>query len=287
MEQNMMQPAAQAMKPVDTQKPEYAVTVESARASHEIQGAIVSARNFPRNENQCFQSIMEACKRPSLATKAMYSYPRGGQTVKGPSIRLAEVLAQNWCNIKTGIKELSQSNGESLVEAFAWDLEKNVWEVKQYTIKHERKSRGNINRLTDPRDIYEMVANQGARRKRACILGIIPADIVEAAVEQCELTLKEGLKGNFDDKLRRMTIAFKEVGVTQEHLEEKLGHDLAITTLDEFVELSGIYQSIKDHHSKREDHFNIKAKEIGKAKDLNERLAEEKKKSTNQGAEAK
>ena len=271
-------PPSTGIKAPDQGKPEYPVSVESARASHEIQGAIVSARNFPRNQNQCYQSIIEACKRPSLAAKAMYSYPRGGQTVRGPSIRLAEVLMQNWGNMKTGTKELSQNNGESLVEAFAWDLEKNVWKVKQYTTKHERKSRGNINRLTDPRDIYEMVANQGARRERACILGIIPADIIEAAVEQCELTLKEGIKGNFDDKLRRMTIAFKEVGVTEEHLEEKLGHELAITTLDEFVDLSGIYQSIKDHHSKREDHFNIKPKDIGKAKDLNERLKNETKK---------
>ena len=250
------------------------VSVEAARASQEVQGAIVSARNYPRDVNHCYQKILDSCKRPSLAAKAIYSYPRGGQTVKGPSIRLAEVLAQNWGNMKVGIKELSQNNGESLIEAFAWDLENNLWDVKQYTIKHERKSKGNINRLVDPRDIYEMVANQGARRKRACILGVIPADIVEAAVEQCENTLREGIKGNFDDKIRKMIIAFKDLGITKEHIEQKIGHAINIMTPDQFIEFQGIYLSLKDGQTKREEHFEIKAKELGVAKTLNDRLKE-------------
>src|SRR5690625_902222 len=137
-----------------------------SREMEEVKGQIFMARQFPRNVFQSEQRILDACKRKSLAETAIYSYPRGGARVEGPSIRLAEVLAQNWGNMSFGIKELEQRNGESTAMAYAWDLETNVREEKVFTVPHSRYARGKLNKLTDPRDIYEMVANQGSRRLR-------------------------------------------------------------------------------------------------------------------------
>src|SRR5882672_626568 len=78
------------------------------REAQEVQAAMYVAQQFPRDEIESERRIMQACKRRSLAGEAMYAYPRGGETVTGPSIRLAEVLAQNWGNIDVGIKELAQ-----------------------------------------------------------------------------------------------------------------------------------------------------------------------------------
>lgn len=147
------------------------------RQAQEVQAAMVIAKRFPRNEVDSFNRILRSCQRKSLAETATYEYPRGGAKVTGPSIRLAEAMAQNWGNIDFGITELEQSNGESQVMAYAWDLETNTRQTKIFTVPHIRGTKkGNIP-LTDPRDIYEMVANQGARRLRACILGIIPGDL--------------------------------------------------------------------------------------------------------------
>ena len=33
-------------------------------------------------------------------------------------------------------------------------------------------------------------ANNGSRRERACLLSVFPGDIIEAAVRQCEMTMK-------------------------------------------------------------------------------------------------
>lgn len=163
-----------------------------SRQAQEVQGAMVIAKRFPRDEVESFNRIMQSCKRKSLAESAMYEYPRGGTKVSGPSIRLAEAMAQNWGNIDFGITELEQKNGESQVMAYAWDLETNTRQVKIFSVPHVRGTKkGNVP-LTDPRDVYEMVANQGARRLRSCILGIIPGDVVEAAVKQCEDTLING-----------------------------------------------------------------------------------------------
>ena len=121
----------------------------------------------------------------------MYEYPRGGTKVTGPSIRLAEAMAQNWGNLDYGLIELDQKAGESQVMAYAWDLETNTRQTIVFSVPHIRATKkGNVP-LTDPRDIYEMVANQGARRMRSCILRVIPGDVVESAVAQCNKTLMD------------------------------------------------------------------------------------------------
>lgn len=67
----------------------------------------------------------------------MYQYLRGGTKVTGPSIRLAEVLAQNWGNLSFGVKELEQRDGESIAMAYTWDLETNV--TRNHSEGHRRQ----------------------------------------------------------------------------------------------------------------------------------------------------
>ena len=81
-----------------------AVEIASTRAAQEIQATLVVAKRFPRDETGAYNKIMEACKRTSLAEQAIYSYPRGSETVEGPTIRLAETMARAWGNIEFGIK---------------------------------------------------------------------------------------------------------------------------------------------------------------------------------------
>lgn len=229
----------------------------ASREMEEVKGAIFLAKQFPRNVYQAEQRILDSCKRPALAEVAMYQYPRGGQKVIGPSIRLAEVLAQNWGNLSFGVKELEQKNGESVAMAYAWDLETNTRQEKVFTVKHSMKTKNGMKVLDDPRDIYELVANNGSRRVRACILGIIPGDIVEKAVEECSKTLAGNNKGPLKDRIAKALNAFKEkYRITQEMIEEKFGYNADSFTEHDFVELINIFNSIKDGLSKPEDWFD-------------------------------
>lgn len=229
------------------QGPEGMLSVATSRAAQEVQAAMVVAKRCPRDEAVAYQRIMRACKRPGLAKRAVYAYPRGNTTVSGPSIRLAEAIAQNWGNIDFGIIELEQRDGESTVMSFAWDLETNTRQSKIFTVKHLRVTREGSYRLTDPRDIYEMAANQGARRLRACVLGVVPGDIVEAAVRQCEKTLAGDSSEPLTDRVRKMVAAFDEFGVTADRIAKRLGHRLEVTSEAELVNLRQIYTSLKDN----------------------------------------
>lgn len=229
------------------------------RQAQEVQAAMVVAKKFPRDEIEAFNRIMRACQRKSLAEQSMYEYPRGGTKVTGPSIRLAEAIAQNWGNVDFGIMELEQHGNESSVMAYAWDLETNTRQTKIFQVPHTRysKKKGNET-LTDPRDIYEMVANNGARRLRACILGVIPGDVIDKAIEQCQLTLKSGNTEPLIDRVRKMVGVFeKEFSVTKEMIEKYLGCSSDAFSENDFIRLRNVYKSLKDGMAKREDYFEI------------------------------
>ncbi len=232
--------------------------IATSRSAQEIQAAMIMAMHHPRNQIQSYNRIMEACKRPRLAAEATYSYPRGGTKVEGPSIRLAEVLAQNWGNIDFGMIELERTENQSSIMAYAWDLETNTRQTKVFQVDHVRYSRAKGRaKLEDPRDVYEVVANQGARRIRSCILGIIPGDIVDAALEECEKTLLGSKDVPLKDRIRSMVAKFSEVGVDQKQIEARLGHNIEATSIQEVVGLQKIYRSIADGMSKPAEWFEV------------------------------
>lgn len=264
-------PAVQAQAPA-------LVEAEKARAVQEVQAALVIAKRFPRDEVAAETRIMNACRRYSLAKVASYAYPRGKEKVSGPSIRMAEMLAQNWGNLQYGFKELEQGDGKSTVEAFCWDMETNSKQSRVFTVHHKIKAGGGMKTLTDPRDIYELVANNAQRRVRAAILGVIPGDIVERAVLTCRKTLAAGEKAEpLIDRVKRMCVAFQELGVSKELIEKRLGHAIEATTPDEIADLQEIYNAVKGGESRREDWFDLKSPTGGgKAAELNERFSDKK-----------
>nr|QRZ17785.1 hypothetical protein JUJ52_18915 [Virgibacillus sp. AGTR] len=205
----------------------------SSREMEEVKGQIFMARQFPRDVFQSEQRILDACKRPALAEVAVYRYPRGGSKVEGPSIRLAEVLAQNT----------------------------NVRQEKVFTVKHSRKANGSVQKLTDPRDIYEMVANQGARRVRSCVLSIIPGDITEKATEECNRTLQGNNKEPLKERLANALSTFKDkYRVTKEQIEEHMGYNISAFTERDYVDLIKIFTSLRDGMSKPDDWFKKEVK---------------------------
>lgn len=243
------------------------IAVESERAIAEAQAKMVIAKRFPRDEAAAFSKVMTACQRKTLAESAFYSYPRGGETVSGPSIRLAEELARCWGNVEYGIRELSRKDGVSEMQAFAIDLENNIHSVQNFTVRHIRDRRGGGKELTDERDIYELTANMGGRRLRARILAVLPPDLKEAAVLECKRTLArdDGGELTLEDRVKRMIMAFKKLGVSEDLLVNHLKHPLDQINADELADLYGIYTSIKDGVTKIADWFGEGEQEAPKA----------------------
>lgn len=235
-----------------------AAAMESAEIA-EIQAKMILARNFPRDISSVREYIAGECSNKELAEKATYEFPRGDSVVKGASIRLLECIARHWGNILSGVKEITSNDREATVKAFCWDLQTNFADEKVFTVPYVRntKKHGKIP-LTDERDKYEMMANMAARRKRACMQAVIPQFIVDEAVELCQKTLENALKGeDIEVTKAKMLTAFQKIApwVTEADFETVCGKDFAHLSIKDIVKLRALYNAINEGFVKPEVAF--------------------------------
>jgi len=231
------------------------VEVESSRAVAEVVASMKVAMMRPRDLISSVDAILAECRKPSLAEKALYAYPKGGKEITGASIRLMETIAQCWGHIRAGVQELSREKGISYCRAFAWDMERNVYEEREFVVKHWRdRADGQGYAITDERDISEMIANMGSRKKRQCIKALIPFDVVKSAEAQCLRTATVSADVS-PEGIKRVLDAFAKIGVSKHQIETRLGHRIDSIHPAEVVALRGIMQSIKDGMSGPEDYF--------------------------------
>lgn len=231
---------------------------DQARAVAEVQAALMIARMNPRDPVKAMDRILNACTRPTLANAATYSYSRGGSDITGPTIRLAEAIAQGWGNIQYGIREISQGKNVSTVESYAWDVETNTRRQVVFQVAHKRDTRKGTKILTDSRDIYELIANQGARRLRACILGVIPGDVVEAALAQCAVTQRAHVDMT-PEGLQKLVESFATFGVSKSQIEKRIQRRLDAIQPAQVLSLRNIYRSLRDGMSVPADWFEPEA----------------------------
>lgn len=232
-----------------------------SREIAETQTKYLMAQRFPRDPVAAMDRILNAFTRPTLAEKAEYQFARGGSDIAGPSIRAAEAIAQQWGNMEQGFRELSRSVDErgvsfSEVEAFCVDLQGRTSKRLTFIVKHWRDTKQGGYAIKDERDIYELMANQAQRRVRACILAMIPGDVVEAAMSQVEITLK-ATADTSPEAMAKMVKAFEPWGVTKDLIEKKIQRRIDAIQPAQVITLKRIYASLRDDMSKPEDWFEF------------------------------
>jgi hypothetical protein len=98
-----------------------------ALAAAVLDKRIITARQYPRSIARFKQETKELLSEDlETARSAEYSKPVGGGKVTGPSIRLAELACMCWTNLEIEVQEPIVSDKSVTVQAFAWDLERNV-----------------------------------------------------------------------------------------------------------------------------------------------------------------
>lgn len=234
----------------------------SSKEVAEVQAQMQIARHNPRNQIQAMDRVLNAFTRPGLAEAGVYEYSRGGTQITGLSIRAAEALAQNWGNIRTGIKELTRQNGQSEVQSYAWDMETGFYEERTFHVRHWRDTKQGGYALKDERDIYELIANMGARRQRACILAVIPGDVKEAAERQIHTTMKANVEIT-PESIKKMVDYFAETfGVSQQMIEARIQRRIESIMPAQMLQLKRIAQSLKDGMGSVGDFFEVQAEAV-------------------------
>lgn len=220
--------------------------VEQARAMAEVHAAMLIAREMPRSLQTAIADMQQSCSQMALAQRSSFRFPRGGQTVSGPSVYLARELARCWGNIQFGITELRRDDdyGQSEMQAWAWDVQANTRSSSTFIVPHKRDTKDGAKSITDMRDIYENNANNGARRLREAIFSVLPDWFVEQAKELCAQTLRDGGGVPLPQRIAKAIKAFESFGVTQEQLVQKVGRSTDKWNEYDVAQLTVTYTSL-------------------------------------------
>ena len=134
-------------------------------------------------------------------------------------------------------------------------METGYYDERQFQVKHWRDTKKGGYAITDERDIYEVIANMGQRRKRAVLLTVIPGDVADAAVRQCEETLQTHADTS-PDAVRALLEAFLGFGVTKGQIEARIQRRAESILPAQVLQLRKIWASIRDEMSTAADWFD-------------------------------
>jgi hypothetical protein len=240
-----------------------AVAIQQAMA--EIQCRYMTARMFPRDIVQVEHKVRLSCERYGVASVAQYALPIGGKAVRGPSIRLAEVLAQCYGNLDIG-KEVTGSGNDSEgrytdIKIFALDLESGVRITETVRCYHYRVSKkdGAVHKtlLTDQGELERSFSMHTSKRLRECIFRVLPRDVIDKAVSWCSQTVQkgDGVKPLLE-RVKGMVLEYERQGITRSQLEKKVGCAIDLWTPVQFEDMLAIFRSIRDGHASADEFFS-------------------------------
>jgi hypothetical protein len=236
-----------------TSEPTSGALATQSREVAEMQTKYLMAQRFPRDERKAMDGILNAFSRQGLAERAAYEYGKGGSAISGPSIHAAQAIAQQWGNMEFGFREVSRGVGVdgipfSEIESFATDLQSRTRRPITFIVRHWRDTKQGGYRLKDERDVYELTANMAQRRTRACILSLLPQDVIDGAMQQAETTLS--IKADTTpEAMGKLVEAFAAFGVTKEQIEKRIQRRLDAIAPAQVITLRRIYASLRDEMS--------------------------------------
>lgn len=112
------------------------VTAIESLTRGEIDVQIRTAHAFPRDVIKSVKSAESmACIDEDTAAGCLYALPRSGKKIEGPSVRLAEIMASTWRNLRVASRVIDIDQTHVTAQAVCHDLESNV------CISVERKRR--------------------------------------------------------------------------------------------------------------------------------------------------
>lgn len=234
-------------------KPE--VSALEAISRSEVAMQLDSAHRWPRSATKFLREATTlATLSVEIAESCMYSVPRGGKMLTGPSVRLAEICAASWGNLHVGARVIDATETEVIAQAVAWDLEKNV----RVTIEAQRSIVGKRGRFDDDMiRVTGMAAISIAMRN--AVFRVIPRAYVETVYAKAKAVAvgdAKTLTTRRDDLLARLG----KMGITQDRvlarLELKGVDDI---TLEHIETLIGIGTAIKGGELQVDEAFPLAA----------------------------
>lgn len=209
----------------------------------EIDVQIATARRYPRNVKKALTAALSmATLDLDTAESCFYSLPRSGKQLEGPSVRLAEIMAACWGNLRFGARIVDEGDKFITALGMCHDLENNVAlgaEVRR-RITNKRGERLNDDMI----GVTGMAAQSIALRN--AVFRIVPRTYVNAIWKQAQ-KVAVGDQKTLDERRHRAIQWYAKAGVSAERVLAKVGKaSLEEVDLEALSILVGISGAIRD-----------------------------------------
>lgn len=240
------------------------VAAELSKA--EIAQQVATAHQFPRSITKASRNINSlATLDEQAAAECIYALPRGGKPIRGPSIRLAEIVAQQWGNNRVAACVIDVDRKEKVIvaEAVFHDLETNA--ACKITVR--RRATDKSGRLLND-DMLAVTGNAACSiARRNAILTGVPKAVWNRAYNAAEGVVKGDVKTLAERRAKAIS-SFGTWGVKPEQIFAALGvAGEDEITLEHIPTLVGMYGSIKNGEETVESLFTNRSAQAGKAFD--------------------
>jgi hypothetical protein len=225
----------------------------------EIDTQISTAKAFPRSLKIFMDKAMSmATLNEEIAASCSYALPRGGKSLEGPTVRLAEIVCASYGNIRAGARVIANDGKTITAQGICHDLESNYC----VTVEVKRKITDKMGK-TFNEDMQVVTGNAAcAVAYRNAVFKVVPSALINDVYDKT----KEVSRGTLETLIKRREKALtyaKSLGVTDkqicEVLEIKKVDDIDIDKLETF---RGMLTLIKNGESTVKDLFEIVDKSI-------------------------
>jgi hypothetical protein len=230
-------------------------TAISVIAKAELDSAVLTARANPRHLRKAINNITSmATLDEDTAEECIYALPRGGKPIRGPSVRLAEIIAQQWgnCRVEAEVIEIDRINKIIKARGTFTDLETNT-AVRAPAARRIADKRGRL--FNDDMITVTSAAVCSIARRNAILAGV-PKLAWRKAYDEAERVIRGDIKTLAENREKAVR-AFATYGVKPEQIFTILEIDsLEDVTLDHVVTLRAMYSSIKNGDATVEELFD-------------------------------
>jgi hypothetical protein len=214
-----------------------------AQTRSEIDVQIATAKQFPRNLAQVLNNIETlATMDEETASSCFYMLRRQGKLIEGASVRMAEIIASSWGNIRVQSRIIGNDGKMITAQGVCHDLESN------YAVSAEVKRRiTDKNGHTFSEDMQVVTGNAAcAIAMRNALFKVVPMALVKKVINKAK-KVSLGEATSLEETRTKMLNYFQTIGVDQQHLFDYL----SVEKIDEIdtdmcVELRGLATAIKE-----------------------------------------
>lgn len=222
----------------------------------EIDMQVATAKQYPRSLEKFRQEALSmACADREIAASCFYKLKRGrgadAKVIEGPSVRLAEIVANAWGNLRFGARTVDEGAKDVIAQGVAHDLEKNVCNTIEVS---RRITTSDGKRYSD--DMIGVTKNAACSiALRNAIFKTVPFTYVKSIYLKC----KEVAVGNAKTLIERrgeMLDTFSKMSVTKEQIlaftEKPSLEDIGLSEIEDLI---GVYNAIRDGDTTIDEQF--------------------------------